>query len=334
MSILIVYNSPVPDASVADNDIFKQVEWLEATFASLSIASHRFGCTLNLEALDRELERQTPDVVFNLVESLAGTDALFYLPAELIEIRGIAMTGSSSSALRQLVSKSNLKQQLAQWKLPTAAWMDASGTLRGSSSSSRYIIKAEMEHASLDMDEHSIVDARTPEELRQQLSDCQRVKGRPCLAEQFVEGREFNLSLLDRGDGTPEVLPLAEIDFSKFPSSQPRIVGWKAKWDENSFEFHNTPRKFADTIEPCGLADQLRYLATECWNRLNLRGYARVDFRVSLDNQPWILEVNANPCLSPDAGFYAAAKQSGLTDQNIAQRILSAAQSAHARPDA
>ena len=47
-------------------------------------------------------------------------------------------------------------------------------------------------------------------------------------------------------------------------------------------------------------------LAVECWRLFDLAGYARVDFRVDSRGQPWILEINANPCLSPDAGFAAA----------------------------
>jgi D-alanine-D-alanine ligase len=44
-----------------------------------------------------------------------------------------------------------------------------------------------------------------------------------------------------------------------------------------------------------------------------VRGYARIDFRVDLQGRPWILEINANPCLSPDAGFAAAVNRSGMT---------------------
>ncbi len=50
-----------------------------------------------------------------------------------------------------------------------------------------------------------------------------------------------------------------------------------------------------------------------------LRAWARVDFRVDQNGQPWILEVNANPCLSPDAGFRAALQQAGIAfDEAIA----------------
>ncbi|MGV2335975.1 MAG UNVERIFIED_CONTAM: hypothetical protein LVR18_18280 [Planctomycetaceae bacterium] len=52
------------------------------------------------------------------------------------------------------------------------------------------------------------------------------------------------------------------------------------------------------------------------------RGYARVDFRVDEDGQPWILEINVNPCLSPDAGFAAALAEQKLTLDAAVQRII------------
>ena len=69
--------------------------------------------------------------------------------------------------------------------------------------------------------------------------------------------------------------------------------------------------------------DELQSLARRCWEVFELRGYARVDFRVDADGQPWILEINANPGLSPDAGFAAAVTQAGLTFDAVVERILS-----------
>jgi D-alanine-D-alanine ligase len=70
--------------------------------------------------------------------------------------------------------------------------------------------------------------------------------------------------------------------------------------------FHSGPE---DTI----LISELKRLAIECWKVFGLRGYARVDFRVDTQGRPWILEINANPCLSPDAGFAAAAAYAGIS---------------------
>jgi D-alanine-D-alanine ligase len=76
------------------------------------------------------------------------------------------------------------------------------------------------------------------------------------------------------------------------------------------------------TNEP-RLAERLRELAINCWQTFGLQGYARVDMRIDDADQPWILEINANPCLSPDAGFYAACSAAGLTSIEIVRRLVS-----------
>jgi D-alanine-D-alanine ligase len=69
----------------------------------------------------------------------------------------------------------------------------------------------------------------------------------------------------------------------------------------------------------------LEKLAKRCWQVFGLAGYVRVDFRIDLTGRPWILEINSNPCLSPDAGFAAALKQSGLNFTEAISRIVTAA---------
>src|SRR5690606_11631688 len=105
----------------------------------------------------------------------------------------------------------------------------------------QYILKAIGEHASLGLDDSAVVQVATATELRNKLIlQTERLK-KPCFAEQFIAGREFNLSLLaTMMSPLPEVLPPAEIDFSDFPADKPRIVGSAAKWDEGTFEYDHT----------------------------------------------------------------------------------------------
>jgi D-alanine-D-alanine ligase len=145
--------------------------------------------------------------------------------------------------------------------------------------------------------------------------------GGVCFAEAFVEGREFNLSVLAGPQG-PQVLPPAEIRFEGFGADQPRIVGYRAKWDANSHEYHHTPRSFEFGAEDGPLLDRLQALALQSWQLFGLRGYARIDFRVDNQGQPWILEINANPCLSPDAGFAAALREAGIDFTQAVKRII------------
>jgi len=195
----------------------------------------------------------------------------------------------------------------------------------------RFIIKAIWEEASFGIDAGAIMDAKNEADLRAKLAQRSEHLGREAFAEAYIDGREFNLSVLETEKG-PVVLPPAEIDFGDFPPNKPRIVDYAAKWDVNSFEYHHTPRRFEFADADRGLLDQLVSLAIRCWEVFGLRGYVRVDFRVDDQRRPWVLEINANPCISPDAGFVAAAERGGLNFVNVVDAIVRSAMRGAVKP--
>ena len=138
----------------------------------------------------------------------------------------------------------------------------------------------------------------------------------------FVHLSSHRSARRSRKNAAKAGLPPAEIDFAAFPDDKPHIVGYRAKWDADSFEYHHTPRRFDFPANDRPLLDRLSQLAIQCWREFGLRGYARVDFRVDEAGRPWILEINANPCLSPDAGFAAAVEQAGIGYDQAIERIV------------
>jgi D-alanine-D-alanine ligase len=272
-----------------------------------------------------ELSRQRPELVFSLVESLAGADSLVYLPAAVLDVLGVPYCGCRTEALFLTTHKTLAKERMHQAGLPTPAWLEheplAPTPLAASQTPSTWILKGVWDQGSRGLDDDSVLRNIGPTELRERLAERVARSGRPCFAEQFIEGREFNLGLL-AGPAGPESLPPAEIEFLAFPPEKPRIVGHRAKWDAESFECIHTPRHFDFPAADAPLLHRLRELARQCWKLFKLRGWARVDFRVDAAGEPWILEVNGNPCISPDAGFVAAMEQASITyDQGI-QRIV------------
>jgi D-alanine-D-alanine ligase len=90
----------------------------------------------------------------------------------------------------------------------------------------------------------------------------------------------------------------------------------------DSFEYRNTIRHFVFSKKDDQLLTELSAITLKCWKVFNLHGYARVDFRVDEDGKPWVLEINANPCISPDSGFVAAAGQAGLNFETVVRHII------------
>lgn len=321
MRVTILHQAVPSDASPDERDVLVQVEAVQAALLRLGHSVEVAACTLDLQALKDRLVAAPLDCVFNLVESLGGTDSLQFLLPAVVESLGLRMTGSSAACIFTAGRKVDAKDLLRRRGLPTPSWATATGA--SEFVAGRYIVKPIAEHASLGMVDADVIDITGREHLPAVIRQKSEALGRVCFAEQFVEGREFNISLLDSPAG-PVVLPAAEIRFVDFPPGKPRIVGSAAKWAEDSFEYHATLRSFDFPDEDSELLRRLGQLALESWTAMGVSGYARVDFRVDNSGNPWILEVNANPCLSPDAGFVAAAARGGIDFDHVVERILAA----------
>jgi D-alanine-D-alanine ligase len=139
-----------------------------------------------------------------------------------------------------------------------------------------------------------------------------------------VEGRDFNVSIIGN-KGEPEVLTPAEMLFLK-SGIENNILCYDSKWNEESGKYKNSVRSFEFKEGDHELYEQLKKYSKECWKVFGLSGYARVDFRIDRNNRPFVIEINANPCLSPDGGFFAAAQNEGMSYKEMINRILAEAQ--------
>jgi D-alanine-D-alanine ligase len=322
MRIVVLHDELSPDARPDEVDTLVEANAVIHALRELGHEPARLGLTLDLERAAEALRQLRPDCVFNLVESVGGQGRLIHLAPALLDSLAIPYTGAGTEAMFITSGKTLCKQLLAAHGVPTPRWftpesLDAhAGPIAG-----RYIIKSVWEEASVGLEDDSVRDFHSPEELAAELDARRDRLGGSAFAEGYVEGREFNLSVL-AGEKGPRVLPPAEIQFLGFPADKPKIVGYSAKWREDTHEFHNTPRTFDFADADRELLADLIGMAERCWHVLGLRGYARVDFRVDRANRPFVLEVNANPCLSPDAGFVAATARAGLSLVEVVERLL------------
>lgn len=324
--VLIIHDELPPTARPDELDTLVQAREVADALTAIGVNAELLAVGLDFGPLHRRLTgRDRPDAVFNLVESAGGTGGLIHLAPSVVESAGVALVGCPADSIRRTNNKLGAKRELRDAGVPTPDWFDEDN-LSSLDPGRAWIIKSVSEHASIGLDADSIVPAGAPRGSAASLAARKRDSiGGEWFAEEYIDGREFNIALLDRGDGTAEVLPHAEIDFGAFAVGAARLVGYRAKWDETSFEYHNTPRRFDFDTHDSALLVRLSALALECWSLFGLRGWARVDFRVDEAGRPRALEVNANPCLSPDAGFMAAASRAGHDSSRVAARLLRAA---------
>ena len=330
MRIAIVHNEVGEDGRTDEQDVLIQAAAVSKALLDLGHEASILSCGLDLMDIKERLEGLNPDMVFNLVESLGGEERLIHLFPGLLDVMGIPYTGSHTEAIFLTTHKVLAKDRMSLTNLPTPAWIgpypfDVPSMHHNKPNlpfkEMQWIIKSLRDHGSLGLDNTNIVSGKTEDQLNDILKQRAANLGGACFAEEFIHGREFNISIIGGSDG-PAVLPPAEIIFEGFEKGKPSIVGYKAKWEEGSSEYENTPRTFDFNDSDQPLLFTLKSLALRCWNLFGLKGYARVDFRVDEMGQPWILEINCNPCLNPDGGFPAAVMESGLTYAGIIERII------------
>lgn len=317
IKVIILYNDVGCEPSPDDLDTAAQAKHVAAaaktgydarivTFSSLSeLRRHDFG----------------DSVVFNLTEDYNGDCYAAYKIPLLLEKLGIPFTGCGSIATRRTCDKVTAKKIMLDRGLPTPPFV----TLSASSGfeKSRYIVKPARQSGSVGIDESSVVGAETVAQLRSVLKEKQKTDSRRYFAEKYIDGREVGVSLLQkRGSRDPQILPPREIRFNNF-GNKLKILDYASKWDTDNVRYKNTVSAEIPEGSDNALVSRLKDICLELWRVFQLRGYARVDFRIDREGNPYILEVNPNPCITPpDSGFILAAESAGYSFVDIVNILI------------
>ena len=311
---LIIYNEPASDALPDELDVLDQVNFIEQILKELEYDVSRRGITDDFFREIVQISGQGYEFVFNLVESVGNkAEILYFIPA-LLNMHHIPYTGCSVEATFVTSSKVLARKIMKSNGIPVAGGYNVSEAdklIKGK----KYILKPVWEDGSLGITEDSVFtfNGVLPEIVRDK-------NDRHWFIEDFIDGREFNVSVKAGPDG-PEMLPPAEMLFHGYTDDIPRIVSYKAKWIEGSFQYENSRRNFPEDLSP-RLMNNLRDAVFGCWQTFGLKGYGRVDMRVDNDENVYVLEVNANPCISPDSGFISAGVHAGYSYMDIIGDII------------
>jgi D-alanine-D-alanine ligase len=316
MKVLVLHSDVPPDAPPEDQDTLIAARAVSQALRQRDYQAPLAAFTPDRDALQALLAEYQPDVVFNLVEGIEGKGRLAYLAPQLLDELGVRYTGTGAEALIVTGDKPRTKRLLRNAELPTPAWAEPpawNGLKPG-----RWIVKCADEDASVGLDDGAVVGVKG---VPVRAEACAAKYGGAWFAEHFIDGREFNIAIIER-HGVPRVLPMAEMTFEKWPADRPRIVGYVAKWDDASFESVQTVRRFGvEEAEP-QLAHQLRSMCEQTWSLFGCHGTARIDFRVDEAGSPFILEVNPNPGIAPDAGLVVAAAEAGMSYADLIEGIV------------
>lgn len=313
---LILYNKLSKSPTDDELDVLEQVQIVSKALKQLGFRIKTGQVDLNLQKTFDLIKKQNPCFIFNLVETISNRGEFVYFPAAVYQLLEVPFTGSPLIPLFIAANKVRTKMEMKRLGIPTPAWVELD-ELQKLDPVKKYILKPIWEEGSVGLDEHCIFngnDTGLIGEIRKKNKDF-------FFVEEFVEGREFNISVI-AGDQGPEVLPFAEMTFIDFPEGKPKIMGYTAKWKEKSFEYLNTRRTFEIANFDQQVRDRMVYICKKGWNKLGLKGYVRFDFRIDLYGHPFVIDINANPCLSGSGGFMAACERAGIKPRDIIKKIV------------
>lgn len=266
-------------------------------------------------------QKKELDLIFNTCDEGFECDSKFEPHVvTMLDLFKIPYTGSNYLTLGMCLDKGLTKQILIANNIPTPKFVYSNGESTAVTGLKfPLMIKPSKEDGSIGIREDSVVHDEAA--LRKKVKEVEERYQQPALIEEFIDGREFNIAII--GNGKPEALPVSELEFT----GKTRICSYDAKWDTKS-EAYNTTVPNCPANIPKELEKKIREIALKAYQAMGVKGYGRVDMRVA-SGKPFVIEVNPNPDISPDAGLARSARIAGYTYTEMIKKIVEAALEDH-----
>lgn len=316
-----------PDAGAE----YDRQETLDAISTALEADGHNVQFLNADESLPIELGKLRPDFVFNIAEGLHGDGREAHVPA-LCEMMGIPYTASQVVANAIALDKTQTKRVWGQLGLPTAPYNRFSSLKEVSHLSLNFplFVKPSSEGTGMGIDGGAIV--KNHKELLERVEWILHFYRQPALVEEYLPGREFTVGFIGNPGNPmyrnhPELydsdgyhwFPILEID--TLSSVSPLVYGHDAK--ALDLDEVGAPRYLCPADIPESLHARLIDLTRQAAEALNVRDVSRIDFRLGVDGEPYLMEINTLPGLNPsvsDLCIMAAA--GGMPYQVLITEIL------------
>jgi D-alanine-D-alanine ligase len=273
------------------------------------------------ECLTR-LSQVKADLLFNLVEAFGEDDTKEPHVAAHYELLGLRYTGSGPRGLFLAMDKAQTKKVLQFHGILTPRFVTVfHGRLEWAHDIDfPVIVKPVREDGSIGIGFRALVGSI--KELMERIDQLHADFNHPVLIEQYIDGREIYIGVLGNTGAT--AFPPVELDLSHLPEGTPRIAGTEVKWQEGTRAYRGSKYLVPEDL-PAEVVEQLQAAAITSFQALDLRDYARFDFRLTPDHKAYLIEANPNPYLHSAADFIRGARASGRTHPQTILEIVEAA---------
>ena len=267
-----------------------------------------------------EIKAHPTQVAFNLTEHFNARSAYERNVAGLLEMMDVRYTGSGPTGLTLCKNKGMAKEILAYHRIrvpDSAVFPPGCAIKRPKRLAFPLFVKPLEEEASYGIVQDSFVE--TYEAFEERIRFIHERMNQEALAEEYIGGRELYVSIV--GNNRLHVFPIREVIFSEIPEGRPRFATFKAKWDDAYRKRWGVQNIFAEDL-PDDLRQRITGICKRVYRALRIRGYGRIDLRLTSEGEIVVLEANPNPNLDRDDEFAQSAMKAGLAYDTLIERIL------------
>lgn len=292
--VVVLHNKISENPTTDELDVLDQVKDVKDALEKLGYETAVVPFSFDINKAITDIKAENPKFVFNLVEGIDNDGQLITIAPAILDYLKIPYTGCTKEAMFLTSNKVLTKKNMQTNGIPTAEWVTTDGAsdnvfLDGE----RYIVKATWEDASIGLDEDAVVSPKSKEDLINLIKAKNEKYKIEFFAERYIHGRDFTISMVAR-----KQMPVCEVTFfGYYDDDKVRVFDYNAKWVKDTPEYDNTDIEFEfEGLD--SVIEQMQKIAYKCWDIFGLNGYARVDFRVDEQGNPFVLEINPNPCIS------------------------------------
>jgi D-alanine-D-alanine ligase len=322
--LVLLHEDLIPPEGASDREELKDCRTEYDVVSTLNGLGHEvrvLGVRYELLPIREAVDDWSPHIVFNLLEEFRDVAVYDQHMVAYLELMGVCYTGCSPRGLMLARDKALSKKILAYHRIPVprfAVFPRGRKPRRPKHLGFPLIVKSLNEEASRGIAQASKVES--DEKLVERVQYIHERIHTDAIVEQFIPGREIYIGVL--GNRRLQVLPERELFFERKPEDMPLINTEKAKWDESYQEKWGIVHGPANPPLTPGQVERISRLSRRIYRRLDLSGYARLDFRLSPEGDPYFLEANPNPDIALDEEFSTAAEDAGIPYGKLLQKIL------------
>jgi D-alanine-D-alanine ligase len=295
-----------------EKDVFAALGELGHTAEHLAIFD-------DLDFVRQKLTSFEPDVLFNLADQFKNNRGFDQNIVSLLEMQGVPFTGCGATGLVLCKHKGISKKILGYHHILVPNFVvipRGQRIARLKRPKFPLLVKPVKEEASYGISQASFVES--DEQFRERVAFIHEKHDADVIAEEYIEGRELYVSML--GNLRPTVFPMRELIFREVPPNEPRIATYRAKWDEEYRKRWGLENQFAE-LDPA-LVARIEQTCRRIYSLLTIEGYARIDLRLTANNEVYFIEANPNPILAADEDFAQSAAKAGLSYPQLIDKII------------